>query len=88
MPRFWRFAAEHKEIYRIIDEAEFVDPESSIAHIIRPSPNCIADRLDAGAMKGEFRDGLGELEPGRSMGMNVFVGLRYIVWGAAGNDPP
>lgn len=83
---FLRFAAEHKEIYRIIDEDEFVDPESYRAHY-QTIAERIADRLHAGAMKGEFRDGLGELEAWAVMGMNVFVGLRYIVWGAAEMTP-
>nr|WP_233997362.1 TetR/AcrR family transcriptional regulator [Porphyrobacter sp. HT-58-2] len=77
---FLRFAAEHKEIYRIIDEAEFVDPESYRQHYETIAAR-IADRLRAGATLGEFRDGLGELEAWALMGMNVFVGLRYVVWG-------
>ncbi len=77
---FLRFAAEHKEIYRIIDEAEFVDPASYREHYETIAAR-IADRLRAGAGKGELRDGLGELEAWAVMGMNVFVGLRYVVWG-------
>lgn len=77
---FLRFAAEHKEIYRIIDEAEFVDPASYRAHYETIAAR-IADRLRAGSASGEFRDGLGELEAWAVMGMNVFAGLRYIVWG-------
>ena len=87
---FLRFAAEHKEVYRIIDEAEFVDPASYRAHYETIAAR-IADRLRAGAKAGEFRDGLGELEAWAMMGMNVFVGLRYVVWGeggAAGNMSP
>jgi AcrR family transcriptional regulator len=76
---FLRFAAEHKEIYRIIDEAEFVDPASYRAHYETIAAR-IADRLRTGGDKGEFRDGLGELEAWAMMGMNVFVGLRYVVW--------
>lgn len=83
---FLRFAAEHKEIYRIIDEAEFVDPASYREHYETIAAR-IADRLRAGADKGEFRDGLGELEAWAIMGMNVFVGLRYIVWGGADMGP-
>ena len=77
---FLSFAAEHKEVYRIIDEAEFVDPASYREHYETIAAR-IADRLRAGSSSGQFRDGLGELEAWAVMGMNVFVGLRYIVWG-------
>ncbi len=80
---FLRFAAEHKEIYRIIDEAEFVDPASYRAHY-ETIADRFADRLRAGSAAGEFREGLGELEAWALMGINVFVGLRYVVWGAGG----
>lgn len=83
---FLRFAAEHKEIYRIIDEAEFVDPASYRQHYETIAAR-IADRLRAGAAAGEFREGLGELEAWAMMGMNVFVGLRYVVWGKAEMGP-
>ena len=83
---FLRFAAEHKEVYRIIDEAEFVDPASYRQHYETIAAR-IADRLQAGADKGEFRDGMGELEAWAVMGMNVFVGLRYVVWGGAEMTP-
>lgn len=79
---FLRFAAEHKEVYRIIDEAEFVDPASYRQHYETIAAR-IADRLAVGTAAGEFRDGLGELEAWALMGMNVFVGLRYVVWGGA-----
>lgn len=77
---FLRFAREHKEIYRIIDEAEFVDPASYRAHYETVAER-IAARLAAGSAVGEFREGLGEVEAWAIMGMNVFVGLRYAVWG-------
>ncbi|MBU2588781.1 MAG: TetR/AcrR family transcriptional regulator [Alphaproteobacteria bacterium] len=77
---FLRFAAEHKEIYRIIDEAEFVDPASYRQHYETIAAR-IADRLRAGTASGELREGLGELEAWAVMGMNVFAGLRYVVWG-------
>ena len=83
---FLRFAAEHKEVYRIIDEAEFVDPASYREHYETIATR-IADRLRAGSDAGAFRDGLGELEAWAVMGMNVFVGLRYVVWGGAEMGP-
>jgi AcrR family transcriptional regulator len=76
---FLRFAREHKEIYRIIDEAEFVDPASYRTHYETVAERITA-RLAAGSARGEFREGLGELEAWAIMGMNVFVGLRYAVW--------
>jgi hypothetical protein len=84
---FLRFAAEHKEIYRIIDEAEFVDPASYRAHYETIAAR-FADRLRAGSAAGELRDGLGELEAWAMMGINVFVGLRYVVWGEGGEPGP
>lgn len=78
---FLRFAAEHKEVYRIIDEAEFVDPASYREHYETIAARFV-DRLRAGAAKGEFREGLGEIEAWAMMGINVFVGLRYAVWGS------
>ncbi|MDT8279550.1 MAG: TetR/AcrR family transcriptional regulator [Erythrobacter sp.] len=83
---FLRFAAEHKEIYRIIDEAEFVDPASYRQHYETIAAR-IADRLRAGTANGELRDGLGELEAWAVMGMNVFAGLRYVVWGESELPP-
>jgi AcrR family transcriptional regulator len=83
---FLRFAAEHKEVYRIIDEAEFVDPASYRQHYETIAAR-IADRLAAGSADGEFREGLGELEAWAVMGMNVFAGLRYVVWGGGDKTP-
>lgn len=77
---FLNFAQEHKEIYRIIDEAEFVDPASYRNHYETIAQR-IQARLEAGTAKGEMRDGLGEVEAWALMGMNVFVGLRFAVWG-------
>lgn len=84
---FLVFAAEHKEIYRIIDEAEFVDPASYRQHYETTAIR-IAERLAAGAQAGAFRDGLGEAEAWAIMGMNVFLGLRYAIWAKPGDPAP
>jgi AcrR family transcriptional regulator len=73
---FIGFAREHRELYRIIDEAEFVDPASYRAHY-EGAAMCIGARLRQGTEKGELRDGIGEVEAWAMMGMNVFLGLRY-----------
>lgn len=81
---FLRFASEHKEVYRIIDEAEFVDPASYRSHYETIGQR-IADRLARGGDRGDLRDGLGEVEAWAIMGMNVFLGLRYAIWAGEGD---
>lgn len=76
---FIRFARDHKEIYRIIDEAEFVDPESFRLHYASTADRITA-RLRAAAARGELRPEVGEIHAWALMGMNVFLGLRYSVW--------
>jgi AcrR family transcriptional regulator len=76
---FIKFARTHKEIYRIIDEAEFVDPESFRMHYATTAER-IARRLRAAAERGEVRDDVSEVHAWAIMGMNVFLGLRYSVW--------
>jgi AcrR family transcriptional regulator len=60
---FLEFARENKEIYRIVDEAEFVDPESYRLHY-ESTANRIRERLQAAAARGEVRADVG----GRSWG--------------------
>ncbi len=76
---FIEFVRTHKEIYRIIDEAEFVDPESFRAHY-QTTADRIAQRLAAAAARGEVRGGNAEIHAWAIMGMNVFLGLRFGVW--------
>ena len=76
---FLAFAREHKVIYRIIDEAEFVDPASYRHHYERTARR-ILERLRAGADKGVIRADVEEAHAWAVMGMNVFLGLRYAVW--------
>ena len=82
---FLAFADEHRELYRIIDEAEFVDPASYREHYEGTALR-IETRLKAGIESGELRHGLGTPEAWALMGMNVFLGLRYTVWARDG-DP-
>ncbi len=76
---FLAFVREHKEIYRIIDEAEFVDPASFRRHYATTADR-IAQRLRAAAARGEVRGDVEEVHAWAVMGMNVFLGLRYGVW--------
>lgn len=76
---FLEFVRLHKEIYRIVDEAEFVDPESYRLHY-ESTAERIRLRLEAAAARGEVRADAGEIHAWAIMGMNVFLGLRYAVW--------
>ncbi|MBB5684057.1 TetR family transcriptional regulator [Sphingobium boeckii] len=76
---FLEFVRQHKEIYRIIDESEFVDQESYRQHY-ETSVQRIDARLKAGAARGEVRADVNEVHAWAIMGMNVFLGLRYGVW--------
>ncbi|MBH5321942.1 TetR/AcrR family transcriptional regulator [Aurantiacibacter sediminis] len=76
---FLEFASDNKEIYRIIDEAEFVDPKSFRQHYETTAAR-ILDRLKNGEASGSFREGMEEPHAWALMGMNVFLGLRYAVW--------
>jgi AcrR family transcriptional regulator len=73
---FLNFVREHKELYRIIDEAEFVDPPSYRAHYEDTVNGYLASLKDA-ASKGQVRDDVEEVHAWAIVGMNVFLGLRF-----------
>ncbi len=81
---FLRFVRTNKEVYRIIDEAEFVDSESFRGHY-QTTARRILDRLKKGAADGSVSTDVGEVHAWAIMGMNVFLGLRYGVWDDAGD---
>jgi AcrR family transcriptional regulator len=80
---FLRFAREHRDVYRIIDEAEFVEPRAYREHY-ETTASRIAARLVAGRERGEiggdYSDEELEILAWAMMGANVFLGLRYAVW--------
>jgi AcrR family transcriptional regulator len=84
---YLRFVEGHKEVYRIIDEAEFVDPGGFREHY-ETTASRIAARLEAAAAHGDIAGASAfetEVRAWAMMGMNVFLGLRFGVWGA--EDP-
>jgi AcrR family transcriptional regulator len=85
---YLRFVFDHKEVYRIIDEAEFVDPAGFRTHYETAAAR-IAARLEEAAAKGQMRDDgplATEVRAWAIMGMNVFLGLRFGVWGRQDPD--
>ena len=81
---YLQFARAQKQVYRIIDEAEFADPQGFEEHY-RTTAARIAARLEAGKAKGEVFAAdskiASDVEAWAIMGMNVFLGLRFAVWG-------
>jgi AcrR family transcriptional regulator len=83
---FLRFARDHRDIYRIIDESEFVEPNVYREHY-ETTATRIAARLKAARGRGEigagFTDGELDIVAWGMMGANVFLGLRFAVWEGA-----
>lgn len=86
---FLKFVRTHRQVYRIIDEAEFVDPDGFRKHYMTTVER-IGARLQAGKDRGEVKamDSklATEVEAWAIMGMNVFLGLRFGVWGKDSPD--
>jgi len=86
---FLRFARDHRDIYRIIDESEFVEPAVYREHY-ETTATRIAARLIAARDKGEIATGLSDEDIGilawGMMGANVFLGLRFAVWEGADSE--
>jgi AcrR family transcriptional regulator len=80
---FLRFAHDHRDIYRIIDESEFVEPSVYREHY-ETTASRIAARLAAARDRGEIASGLSnhdlDVLAWGMMGANVFLGLRFAVW--------
>ena len=81
---YLKFVETHKEVYRLVDEAETVDPEGFRHHYEVTAARIVA-RLAAGMEKGELRSDPSpvgtEAIAWAVMGANVFLGLRFGVWG-------
>ena len=78
-----RLIASRKQVYRIIDEAEFVDPVGYARHYSGAAER-IAARLREAERAGEVREAgsafAEEVRAWAIMGANVFIGLRFGVW--------
>jgi AcrR family transcriptional regulator len=76
---FIEFVREHKNLYRIVMEAQFVAPEAYQAYY-----DVFAEdyrrNLAAASEAGQIRPGHDEERAWALIGMNVFLGLKYGVW--------
>ena len=73
------FARAHPNLYRIIEEAQFVAPDAHKAHY-----DSFAERyernLAEAVVKGEISPGDNETRAWALIGMSVFLGLRFGIW--------
>jgi AcrR family transcriptional regulator len=85
---FLQFARTHRDVYRIIDEAEFVEPAAYREHY-ETTAKRIAARLKGAREKGEIAEELSDKDLDMiswgMMGANVFLGLKFAVWSSV--DP-
>ena len=86
---FLDFACTHRHVYRIVDEAEFVEPNAYREHY-ETTATRIAARLKAAREKGEIDPKLSDddldILAWAMMGANVFLGLRYSVWSIGSSE--
>lgn len=76
---FIAFTRQHPELYRIIEEAQFVAQDAYRDHY-RSFAAGYSRNLNAAAERGEIRDGDHEARAWALIGISVFVGMRYGLW--------
>ncbi|HEY5710529.1 MAG TPA: TetR/AcrR family transcriptional regulator [Allosphingosinicella sp.] len=78
---FIGFTRQHPELYRIIEEAQFVAEDCYREHYLTFVEG-YREGLAAAAARGEIGEGPDELRAWALIGMSVFLGMRYAIWNA------
>jgi len=76
---FIAFTRKHPELYRIIEEAQFVAEDVYREHYLT-FVDGYREGLGAARARGEIADGPDELRAWALIGMSVFLGMRYGLW--------
>lgn len=76
---FIEFVRRHRNLYRIVNEAQFVAPDAYRAYY-EDFAKAYRRRLSEAAERGEIRAGRDEERAWALIGASVFLGLRYGVW--------
>jgi AcrR family transcriptional regulator len=82
---FFEFLKKHKSLYRIVRQAEFVDPELFQWYYNEISKG-YAEGLSVAMDRGEVRRMDPELLSFELMGVADFIGMKYILWDDKLND--
>lgn len=80
---FMRFVAEHDNLYRVVQQAQFVDVEAYKAYYYDFARG-YTRALEQSADNGEIRAGKVEVWAWILMGLSHFLGLRYELWDSNG----
>lgn len=73
------FVRAHRNLYRIVNESQFVAPDAYRAYY-EDFAKAYRRRLADAAARGEIRPGFDEERSWALIGASVFLGLRYGVW--------
>jgi AcrR family transcriptional regulator len=76
---FIAFTRKHKELYRIIEEAQFVAHDVYREHYLTFA-DAYREGLAIATVKGQIVEGPDELRAWALIGMSVFLGMRYGIW--------
>ena len=76
---FIAFTRRHPELYRIIEEAQFVAEDVYREHYLTFVEG-YRQGLSAARKRGEISEGPDELRAWALIGMSVFLGMRYGIW--------
>jgi len=79
---FLEFTLEHTGVYRIVQEAQFVD-EGAFRDYYEQLAQRYAAALDESAKRGELAKGNAEERAWALMGIGHFLGLRHSLWSGA-----
>ena len=82
---FVRFSLEHRNLYRVVMESQFVD-ESVYRDYYRALADGYRVGLERAESEGEIRPGSAEERAWALMGIAHFLGLRYAIW--ENREPP
>lgn len=76
---FLEYLAAHPSLYRVLQEAQFVD-EAIYRDYYETFSRGYADMLDTAARKGEIRPGNNQHRAWALMGLSHFLGMKYALW--------
>jgi AcrR family transcriptional regulator len=76
---FIAFVRKHRELYRIVEESQFVAPDVYREHYLTFVEG-YRRNLSAASARGEIVDGDAEPRAWALIGMSVFLGMRYGIW--------